>query len=142
MVLAAVIIDRPVCVAYEPAEQAMHPVEEFVPRAVVNEPESQLIQVVATAAPSAVEYLPAPQSAHVAAVAPTVVEYLPAPQFTHTVAVVLVTYFPAGQLVAAETLGMSKSTTVATVKKCMVGYSTVAAFYTSAPPQKRQGDAA
>jgi hypothetical protein len=99
-----------------------------------------LAQVVAAIAPSAVEYLPAPQLTQVvAAVAPTAVEYLPAPQLTHTVAVVLVTYFPAGQLVAAETLGISKSTTVATMKKCIVRDSTVAAFYTSTSPQKRQG---
>ena len=114
--------------------------DKVAPDAVAYHPAPHSVQLSTDAAARSDAYVPAAQVVHVAEeLAPHAVEYVPAPQLTHTVAVVLVTYFPAGQLVTAETLGISKSTTVATMKKCIVRDSTVAAFYTSAPPQKRQG---
>ena len=60
----------------------------------------QLVQVVATEAPTAQEYVPTPQSTQApCAVAPVVVRYLPAPHATHEVSPVTILYFPATQAV-------------------------------------------
>ena len=60
----------------------------------------QLVQVVATEAPSAEEYLPASHATQELSVAaPVVVRYLPAPHATHEVSPVTILYFPATQAV-------------------------------------------
>jgi hypothetical protein len=43
-------MESPVCVAYDPAEQAVHPSEELVPSAVVNDPAAQKMQPAAAIA--------------------------------------------------------------------------------------------
>ena len=68
---------------YFPASQLSHAV--LTPADALNFPASQLMQVLATVAPTVVEYVPAPQLMQVlATVAPTVVEYVPAPQGTRS----------------------------------------------------------
>ena len=55
----------------------------------------QLVQVVATEAPTAEEYVPALQDTQaLATVAPVVARYLPAPHSTHTASPVIILYFP------------------------------------------------
>ena len=55
----------------------------------------QLVQVVATEAPSVEEYVPAPQSTQApCVVAPVFMRYLPAPQSTHAEAPGILLYFP------------------------------------------------
>ena len=63
----------------------------------------QLMHVVATVAPTVVEYFPASQSMQVAA--PAVVEYFPASQSVHTAVPVVVLYFPATQTVHGPPFG-------------------------------------
>jgi hypothetical protein len=63
-------------------------------------PAPQSVHVADVEAPVAVEYLPAPQSRHIEA--PVAVEYLPAPQLRHTEAPVTVEYLPAPQSVHAS----------------------------------------
>jgi hypothetical protein len=67
---------------YLPAKQLMQVLATVAPTVVEYSPAKQLMQVLATVAPTVVEYLPAKQLMQVlATVAPTVVEYLPAAQF-------------------------------------------------------------
>ena len=66
----------------------------------------QLVQVVAAEAPTAEEYLPAPQSTQsLCVVAPVVMRYFPALQSAHPVAPVKSLYFPASHAVHVPPFG-------------------------------------
>ena len=66
----------------------------------------QLVQVVATEAPSIEEYVPTPQfTQSPCVVAPVVVRYLPAPHATHVAEPGILLYFPAPQAVHCTPFG-------------------------------------
>ena len=69
-------------------------------------------QVDSRAAPTVAEYVPAPQSRHVAVVvAPVAAEYLPAPQSRHAAEPVLILYLPAPHAMHAPPSGPEKPAT-------------------------------
>jgi hypothetical protein len=83
--------------------QVMHVVADVT---LLYLPVPHAVHVELAEAPTAAEYVPAPQLVHrvapVAPVAPVAVEYVPAPQSVHVMAADTVLYLPAAHVVHAE----------------------------------------